>query len=215
VLALWVLHRYGYAGLNVTAPLKSRAAVVCESLDDRSLALGAVNTLTRTGQGWAGSNTDVEGAALALASMPRPRGAAIVGNGGAARAVRLAACEAGIPCEVFARTPAPGETPLSALGERLESGSLDLVVNATTLGWSDDDVFPVPAGLPGVESFLDLNYNPGWSWRNAIGRSGCRVYTGELMLAGQAAASFRIWTGFPPDPHSALRTALDGAGERR
>jgi shikimate 5-dehydrogenase len=90
-----------------------------------------------------------------------------------------------------------GDGHARQLGEL--NSSLDVsagtVVNATTLGWNNGDSFPVERAIPGRFHFFDLNYNPGWLWRNRLRDRGIRVATGECMLARQAAESFRIWTG--------------------
>lgn len=77
--------------------------------------------------------------------------------------------------------------------ERWLEGPTGTLVNATPLGWNSDD--PFPGTPPEGWSFVDLNYNPRWTWRNGLTRRGVRVRTGEEMLVEQGALSFRFWTG--------------------
>jgi hypothetical protein len=112
--------------------------------------------------------------------------------------------------ELASASPAPGGGAAAAVTDALEGtdcivlkrGGFVLpenrpaaatVVNATPLGWKDDDLFPFE--IPDGWFFADLNYNPRWNWRN---RLLSPVRTGEKMLVEQAAESFRLWTGYTP-----------------
>ncbi|MEO0541950.1 MAG: shikimate dehydrogenase [Cyanobacteria bacterium P01_A01_bin.105] len=90
----------GVQGFNITIPHKQAILPLLTQVTDTAQAIGAVNTVWRTDQGWHGTNTDVTGF---LAPLQAGRGAGrgarnwqgqtamILGNGGAARAV-VAAC---------------------------------------------------------------------------------------------------------------------------
>ncbi|MEM4297946.1 MAG: hypothetical protein QW815_06235, partial [Nitrososphaerota archaeon] len=58
---LKTLHRLGFKGLNTTIPHKEAAARDAVKLSEEAEAIGAVNTLQRLEEGWAGYNTDVDG----------------------------------------------------------------------------------------------------------------------------------------------------------
>ncbi len=73
-----------YAGFAVTSPFKAAAARIARS------DLPAVNTLVRTGDGWAGANTDVDGARAALRALKQDK-VTVLGDGGATAALRIAA----------------------------------------------------------------------------------------------------------------------------
>jgi shikimate dehydrogenase len=84
----------GVVGLSVTIPHKQ--AVIPHLVHTSALAqaVGAVNTLRWTAEGWEGTNTDVAGFIAPLAAMDKDWSevdAVILGNGGAARAV-VAGC---------------------------------------------------------------------------------------------------------------------------
>ena len=76
-------------GLSVTAPFKLDALARAVTADPLSRRLGAANTLSRTPDGWVARNTDVEGFLHPLRSRRTLAGsrAAVLGGGGAARAV--------------------------------------------------------------------------------------------------------------------------------
>ena len=169
-----------FTGLNVTVPYKIEAAKLCNSLSIEAETTGAVNTLVFSPDGLLGFNTDVAGLRVALSGMPSPF--YILGRGGAA----LAVAEALKDFNVFFLSR--GE---SVPSEQFTFGGS--VVNATPIGWDNDDVFPFD--IPEGWSFADLNYNPLWKWRNNL---SCPVVTGEKMLVEQAAESFRLWTGKAP-----------------
>ncbi|WP_008317954.1 shikimate dehydrogenase [Leptolyngbya sp. PCC 6406] len=101
---LWAL---GVVGFNVTIPHKQAVMAALAEVTPLAQAVGAVNTVWRQEQGWAGTNTDVLGFVAPLqdwgheALVPESslaghlpwsqRRAVILGNGGAARAA-VAGC---------------------------------------------------------------------------------------------------------------------------
>lgn len=203
--ALFVLHAYGYLGLNLTMPHKTSVIEHCTEIDGAARHVGAVNTLLRTSHGWMGYNTDPDGFGEALARYRLEPAFAVVGCGGAGRAVSSELARRGLDHMVFCNSNGlEGSLPLAALEDYARSGGCSTVVNATPLGWQETDIFPLDTEALRGKAFFDLNYNPRWAWRNELPGLGVDVRTGELMLACQAAASFRIWTGVRPDPVRAL-----------
>jgi shikimate dehydrogenase len=203
--ALSSLHARGFLGLNLTMPHKTSAMEHCAEVDGAARRVGAVNTLLRTSRGWMGYNTDPDGFGQALERYRLYPAFAVVGCGGAGRAVSSELARRGLEHRVFCNSIGlQGSLPLAALEDYARSGGCSTVVNATPLGWQEADIFPLDAEALRGKAFFDLNYNPRWAWRNGLPRLGVDVRTGELMLACQAAASFRIWTGVGPDPGRAL-----------
>jgi shikimate 5-dehydrogenase len=86
------LHRH-YRGFAVTSPFKKAAARACGS------DLRALNTLVRRRRGWQGFDTDVFGARAILGAIRSPR-VVVLGDGGAASALRVAAAELGVHAAV-------------------------------------------------------------------------------------------------------------------
>ena len=199
---LELLRNGSFHGLNVTMPHKRRVFELCDTRTTASDRTGVVNALKAEHGLLLGHNTDTEAFSLEASALPSPF--IVVGAGGASRAV-CAALE-GREHRVFTRNPSdPEHIPISLAAPYL-TGAVGTVVNATPLGWGDDDRFPLtpPVGW----TFFDLNYNPGWRWRNDLRPRGIPVVTGESMLVRQAALSFSFWTGLTV-PDELFRAALN------
>ncbi len=84
----------GLVGCSVTIPHKQTIIPLLAEITPLAQAVGAVNTVWNTPTGWHGTNTDVAGFISPLAAMGRDWSqttVAVLGNGGAARAV-VAGC---------------------------------------------------------------------------------------------------------------------------
>jgi 3-dehydroquinate dehydratase / shikimate dehydrogenase len=195
----------GLRGASVTAPFKVDLCSRIPAADDAARATGAVNTLKLTGHGWEGANTDVPGflAPLAAARIEvRRRRAAILGAGGAARAVAVALRQAGARVTVHARRADPAGDVARLAGGAVgpphpPAGSWDVLVNATPVGTAPDvDATPLHAAALDGELVYDLVYNPLRTRLLAdAAAAGCRVIGGLEMLVEQARLQFAWWTG--------------------
>ena len=206
----------GVRGLSVTAPFKLDALARAISADDLATRLGAANTLTRTDAGWVARNTDVEGFLHPLRSRVTLEGArvAVLGAGGAARAVVAGLRSAGAQVSVHARRDdqAAALVPLGATVGPWPpaAGSWDVLVNTTPVGTTPQiDATPIDASLlAGGGLVYDLVYNPGRTrlLREAAA-AGCATLGGLEMLIAQAAVQVATW--FPVDPPvDAMRAAI-------
>jgi shikimate dehydrogenase len=207
-----------WLGLGVTAPYKRLVASLLDEVEPDARTIGAVNNARRTDDGrLVGFNTDAPGfrAGVELA-LGRPLTGAdvvVVGAGGAARAVVFACLDADVRGIVVAnRTPDAAARLLADLGSigrarRTSCGlgqagfrdalkTVDLVVNATTVGMIDPGMaFPVE-GLSAHATVFDLVYVPAETPLLAAARArGLRAANGSEMLIAQAAAAFDRWTG--------------------
>jgi shikimate dehydrogenase len=80
----------GLVGCSVTIPHKQAIIPLLVEITPLAKAVGAVNTIWNTPEGWKGTNTDVAGFIAPLVAMQRDWNnttVVILGNGGAARAV--------------------------------------------------------------------------------------------------------------------------------
>jgi shikimate dehydrogenase len=88
----------GLQGFNVTLPHKQAILPYLSYVSAIAQTVGAVNTVWRTEQGWAGTNTDVPGFLAPLSEYGRDwqRSATLIlGCGGSARAVAVACAQLG------------------------------------------------------------------------------------------------------------------------
>jgi shikimate dehydrogenase len=94
-------------GSSVTIPHKQAIMPLLAEITPLARAVGAVNTIWNTAAGWHGTNTDVAGFVSPLAAMERDWSSttvAILGNGGAARAVVVGCHQLGCgKIQVFGR----------------------------------------------------------------------------------------------------------------
>jgi shikimate dehydrogenase len=206
-------------GLNVTIPHKVSIIPLLDNLDPLAEKIGAVNTIVNKNGVLTGYNTDASGFLQALRDKgfePKGKKVAILGAGGAARAISfiLAEREANLVilnrleeldwAEELARkiSRAFGKevTALELTEANLKTAldKAELLANATSVGMSPNiNLTPVPAGLlrPGLVVF-DIVYNPiRTRLTREASRAGCETVMGLDMLVWQGALAFEMWTG--------------------
>ncbi|MDT5294944.1 MAG: 3-dehydroquinate dehydratase / shikimate dehydrogenase, partial [Acidobacteriota bacterium] len=135
---------------------------------------------------------------------------AVIGAGGAARALLWSLSERGAHATVFARDAERGrdvamnfDADAAALdGARFDG--FDVVVNTTPLGTRgarESETPAVAAQLRGARVAYDLVYNPSETrFLREAREAGCRTAGGLAMLVAQAEQQFRLWTGVEPPP---------------
>ncbi|MFY3745043.1 shikimate dehydrogenase family protein [Anaeromyxobacter sp. Red801] len=222
--ALRGAHALGFQGLNVTVPHKPRAASLCHALDPVAAAVGAVNTLRRTRDGWEGFNTDAPACRTLLEAAGVARGARalLVGAGGAARAAAWALLQLGTELRVAARreeaaaelcrelaAAVPGADAATADFEDLEAeaDAAAVVVNGTSVGLPGHEGRLPPLRFRADQAVLDFVYGDTELAR-AARAAGARLVTGEQVLVRQGALAFTLWTG-QPAPEADMARALE------
>jgi len=221
----------GFAGINLTVPHKLLAVDMVDALDESAERWGAVNTIkfetdphgkSRT----VGFNTDSDAIILALREDMKlePRGAKVLllGAGGAGRtaALRLASEKV---AELFLvnRTETKADAVAGEIIEHFPTvkvavgypkTSVDLVINATSLGLQADDASPLDENqfeLKQARCVYDMIYRPvETALLRAAKSAGCRTANGLGMLLHQGAKAFEIWTG-QSAPLDVMRRALE------
>jgi len=194
----------GVSGASITIPFKLDALRAASSVDELTGAVGAANTLRREGAAWEATNTDVDGFLEPLeAAFGGPvRGAriAILGAGGAARAVVVALMARGADVTVHARRVEQARDVAGALGARTglwppPPGSWDALVNCTPLRRES----PLPGGPFDGRLVYDLTYGLETSaLLQEAKAAGCITLDGLPMLIAQAERQFAWWTGQRP-----------------
>ncbi|OWU85979.1 shikimate dehydrogenase [Oceanicola sp. 22II-s10i] len=224
---LRTLPRMGFVGVNITVPHKEAVMKIADLLTDRAILMGAANTLIfrRDGKIHA-DNTDGYGFIENLHQgapgwNPAAGPAAILGAGGAARAVVSALIDKGVP-EVWIanRTRLRAEKLAQDFGKRVQvvewvkAGDMieeaALVVNTTSLGMEGKPPLRVPLdGLHAGQVVTDLVYAPLKTGLLAEAeRKGCTAVDGLGMLFHQAVPAFERWFGIRPQVDADLRRAV-------
>lgn len=222
-----------FRGWNVTIPHKQAIMALLDEIDADAQAIGAVNTVVNDEGSLKGYNTDVTGFLLPLREQGLElagREAAVLGAGGAARAVLYGLLKSGVKTiHVGVRNPAKAQVLADSLaaygniivydwnGEAFKAvlQGVSLLVNTTPLGMAPQVEAAPPVDWARVrqETFVyDIIYTPAETRFLAEARAhGCCTQNGERMLAGQGAEAFRLWTGKEADVGcmcEALRAAL-------
>ena len=196
-------------GLSVTMPFKTRVASLVDECTSSAEKLSAVNCVVANEKGLIGHNTDGDGFLNGLVHdaqfNPKGKKAAVIGAGGAARAVIEALARSGAASiMVVNRTLEKAESAADLAGEVGGVGTLediseaDLVVNATSIGMQDSQT-DIPCSMellhPG-QLIVDLIYHPlETKWISLAKQNGIDSHNGVSMLLFQAAEAFTLWTG--------------------
>jgi shikimate dehydrogenase len=225
--AIRVLPKLGFVGVNVTIPHKETALALADLVTDRAALIGAANTLIFRKDGKVhADNTDGYGFTENLRQNaphwdPRSGPAAVIGAGGAARAVIASLLENGVPeLRISNRTRTRADALRNEFGakvmvyEWVQAGNMledaVTVVNTTSLGMQGKPEFRIPLdGLSPRAVVNDLVYTPlqtGFLQRAA--EIGCTTVDGLGMLLHQAAPAFERWFGIRPDIDEELRQIM-------
>jgi len=207
----------GVAG-NVTIPLKGAAERCIARKTDLCARTGACNTFWVEQGTMVGDNTDVPAIAKEMKDLGVDGGRWLVlGTGGSARAVAIAAAGAGAELLVRSRDAmrARGFAAwATAHGTRARvagaASAADAIVNATPLGLRDGDPLPIePDVVRDVRAVLDLVYRPtGSRWVREFARRDIVARDGRGVLVRQGA---RAWEQFFPEhpaPVEIMRAAV-------
>jgi shikimate dehydrogenase len=217
----------GFVGFNVTMPYKEAILPLMDELDTPARLAGAVNTVVAEEGKLRGLNTDGSGfveaceeAGVSLAG----RRVLILGAGGAAAAIAVAALGAGASrLWITNRTAGRAEALRAKLSEgMLEAEVLtcplhsagdvaaeaEFIINATYLGMKKEDPLPLPIEtLAGEKVVGDAVYVTGGETaliRHAK-EAGASIVSGERMLLYQGVQAQRAWTGREPNVEAMSR----------
>lgn len=228
--ALKMLPKLGFVGANVTIPHKETVLALADIVTDRAALIGAANTLIFLKDGRIhADNTDGAGFIANLRQnapqwQPAAGPAAVLGAGGAARAVVAALIEVGVPeIRLANRTRARAEAFRTDFGAKVtvwdwtQAGRMlegaATVVNTTALGMTGkpDLTLPLDAIERGALA-TDIVYTPlKTQFLIEAEEAGATIVDGLGMLLQQAAPGFERWFGHRPEVDDATRKAVLGA----
>ena len=212
-----------WRGLSVTAPLKREALAAAATATEGARRAGGANTLVRDEAGWHADNTDVPGAAAAVAERApdlRPRTVTVLGGGATAASTALAMVDAGAttvrllvrsPERAAATARTVADHPAGPAVEVLDLGSAALtgevlVSTIPALAQTERHVEALE-DADGLEVVFEVLYDP---WPTALAAtaaaSGLVLVGGLDLLVHQAALQFEQFTG-EDAPLEAMRMA--------
>lgn len=213
----------GFAGLNITHPLKQSVIPLLTDLSDDARALGAVNTVLLRDGRRIGHNTDWSGFAASFRrGLPDARidRVVLLGAGGAGAAVAHAVLTLGAGAlSVFDtdrnRASRLAQELCGRFGdgkaiavENLETAVANAqgVIHATPTGMANHPGLPLPAQWLRPQLWVaEIVYFPlETELLRTARRVGCRTLDGGGMAVFQAAEAFRLFTGVAPDPQRML-----------
>ena len=224
----------GVVGFSITIPHKQAILPLLSEISPIAQAIGAVNTVTRQGDKWVGTNTDVEGFIAPLQTTYHQdwsqKKAIILGNGGAARAVVAGCIQLGLAeihvvgrnlQKLQAFTQSWENSPFAdkfQVHEWQELPNLlhqaNLLVNTTPMGmYPHVDESPLSSQemgyLPGDAIVYDLIYIPKpTKFLHLAEKQGAIMIDGLEMLVQQGAAALKIWLQQETVPVNEMRQAL-------
>lgn len=207
----------GIKGMAVTVPYKHDAMDLADEIGVEVSEIGACNTLVKDFSQWVGHNTDAMGFQRALEEFLETkklhrRKVAIIGAGGASRAIAYAIKQMGGRACIFNRTISHAKTLAEDFGfdysgleidciPQLERYS-DIIIQTTNVGMNSEDE-PNKENNPlwfyqfkGHEKLFDIVYDPQeTAIMKVAAAAGCKVCNGYSMLKYQGYRQFKYFTG--------------------
>ena len=225
--ALRALPALGFAGCNLTVPHKEAAFRLVDHTDAAARRTGSVNlVIVRPDGSLEGRSTDGYGFVESLRQgaldwQPGRSTVALLGAGGAARAIAAALLDAGeTRIRVINRTDGRTLALAEDLGGGIEAwpwslrhialAGCHLLVNTTTLGMAGQPPLALDLGLlPRHAIVSDIVYVPLETPLLAAARARGNIGVDGLgMLLHQARPAFAAWFGVDPVVDDGLRAAV-------
>ncbi len=224
------MNALGIAGVNLTVPLKERAAELLKTLSLEARELGAVNCVVNRNGKLIGDNTDARGLERDLRALDvrvAGRQVMVIGAGGGAAAAVLACIRMRAARIVIAnRTPARARALASRFAKRAGSAKMEprgldaladrdllartrLIINATPMGLTTRGFAQLDyAATPRDCVFYDMLYAATpTAFLKPAKRLGRRSADGAGMLVAQGELAFQLFNGVAP-PRGVMRAAL-------
>lgn len=212
-------------GWSVTIPHKVSIMPLLDEVDPVAARIGAVNTVIQRDGRLVGYNSDGLGAVTALLEKTALQGqtVAVIGAGGAARAIAFSLKQAGARVAVVNRSVPKGEAlareldaPFVPLAE-FDRPVYSMLINTTPVGMTPHaDAMPFPESvLEPRMVVMDIVYNPlDTRLLRTARRRGCVTVDGVAMFVYQGAFQFELWTG-KKAPAAVMRETVMKALEKR
>ena len=183
-----------FSGLNVTIPYKESIIPFLDELTEDAETIGAINTIQFKDNKLIGHNTDIVGFKQSISPILDGRKSALIlGDGGAAKAIKLGLKQLNISFKIVARKDSFKYSDIST--QDIDCNKI--IINTTPLG-----MFPNTESYPKIpykkltekHLLFDLIYNPSDTLFLKYGREQkSQIKNGLEMLQIQAEASWNIW----------------------
>jgi shikimate dehydrogenase len=210
----------GLRGFNVTQPYKEKIVSFVDKLVYPADIIGNVNTVRIEGSRCTGTNTDALAFLSILDNLKVCNSAMVAGSGGAAKAALWAFCEKKTSViHWVARNPEKMNVSFSTGQTRIFKHLLnepnlpniisetEIFVNATSLGWKENENLTFLTGLTPDNVYIDFNYSSSSELLKTAEACGAKVINGLELLLRQGFRGFKFMTGFDA-PESVMRESL-------
>ena len=196
-------------GMNVTVPFKKSVIPYLDQLTSLADDTQSVNTIFKKNGKILGDNTDVDGFALSLKYINyniKNKKAFVLGAGGVAPSIILALKKLGAS-KIFLSNRTKQNAELlkekHADLEIIEWGDIadfDLIINATSLGLTNDDEIKIDYKKCGNNKlFYDVIYNPSKTkFLEKANLLNNKIENGKMMFIYQAQLAFKIFNNILP-----------------
>lgn len=209
-------------GMNVTVPHKQEVLESLADVDSLAGAIGAVNTLVRTDNGYKGYNTDILGLGRELEEekiVLNGSDVILLGAGGAARAIAfLCVSEGANKVYILNRTLEKSEAIAKDVNAHLNSHSAEAVKLSDYHNFERNDYIVIQTTSVGLypdcdaaviedEDFyrkalvgVDIIYNPSETkFMKLMKAQGKQAFNGLKMLLYQGVSAFELWNNINAD----------------
>src|SRR5215213_4616551 len=192
-------------GMTVASPHKEQAVSTAKTVSGMVQQTEAANILVRNNGWWAADTTDPDVVYTAnrdRSGSVKEKRAAVIGCGGAGRAIAAALVQSGAGVTLINRGAERGEHAAALLGlpyiplRDFDAEGYDIVVNATPVGRDADEVPFEVERLSDDAVVIDLVYGPRPT--PLVGSTRARsqlVIDGRDVLVTQVSHQFRLMTG--------------------
>jgi shikimate dehydrogenase len=198
----------GIRGTAVTIPHKLEVMKYVDEIDETAKSIGAANTIVNDNGKLTAMNTDWHGALAALEEVTtvEEKTIALIGAGGAARAIAYGLKRKGAIVRIFNRTKEKGEILVKdfdlagafTLNQSDLISQSDIIINTTSVGMHPNDS-ESPISRDDIESHhvvFDIVYAPRETMLlKAAKEKGATIVYGDRMLLHGVMSQFELFTG--------------------
>ncbi len=196
-------------GVNVTVPFKNTVIPYLDKLSYEAKKTQAVNTIYLKEKKVIGHNTDIEGFENAIKKINfdfNKKKIFILGAGGVVPSIIYASIKMGSSEIIVSNRTKDKAEKIQNIFDNIklidwgEVPNFDVIINATSLGLSQEDKINLDFTNIGKNKlFYDVIYNPSEThFLNTGKKLGNKYENGKLMFVYQAFSAFKLWHGVDP-----------------